>query len=277
MTDAAHFRARAYTTPWRMVAGALVALSRASLLVIAAALLAADGPVPLLALVRALVVLSLLPALAATALGRALAVDVEVNAGALNVDRADLRIEVPRAAVARVAAWRVPLPGPGVSVWTYSGRRLVHGLEVADPTCLLAAMASSPPAFHPVVAWAHARASRPTTRWYHVAVKYVLFPILPAAVWFNAHQHIAYGGTFGQYNLEGAARWIQSLVIHWGLTVVYLLLYASVLRALAEAIALAAAAVAPSRAVRVRRLVELACSGAYYVGIPVLVALPFLL
>jgi hypothetical protein len=276
MTDTAHFHARAYTPPWRIVAGSLVALSRASLLVIAAALVAADGPVPLLALVRALVVLSLLPALAATALGRALAVDVEVNAGALIVDRADLRIEVPRAAVARVAAWRVPLPGPGVSVWMDSGRRLVHGLEVADPTPLLTSLAGSPPAPHPVVAWAHARASLPPTRWYQVALKYLMFPLVPAAVWFNAHQHIAYGGTFGQYNLEGAALWIQSLGVHWGLTVVYLLLYASVVRALAEAIALAAGAVAPSSATRVRRLVEFACSGAYYAGVPVLVALPFL-
>jgi len=56
---------------------------------------------------------------------------------------------------------------------------------------------------------------------------------------------------------------------------IYQVLYASVWRGLAEPVCLVAAAVAPSRAARVRRAAELAIRVVYYVGVPALLALRF--
>jgi hypothetical protein len=64
--------------------------------------------------------------------------------------------------------------------------------------------------------------------------------------------------------------------VYWGLNAIYLLLYASVWRGAGEITALLAAFVAPSRAALARRLADTVCLIAYYVGVPVLVALPFL-
>ena len=58
---------------------------------------------------------------------------------------------------------------------------------------------------------------------------------------------------------------------------IYLLLYASVWRSIAEGAALLAAWVAPARALGVRRAAEVACLVAYYGGVPILVAIPFVI
>ena len=318
MTD--HVQAHTYPLPWRVIAGVLVAVSRAGLLAIGASLLAADAPVPLLALVRALAALVMLPGAAALLIERAFAAEVEVRdvevallgvnlgrdataaapsngtgnaadepllrcSASLVINRRGLRLEVPCAAIARVAPWAIPLPGPGFSLWLRSGRRLRYGLQADDPTPLLSALAAAgsvesadAATRHPSVLYAHVKYSRAASvRWYYLLAKFAGFGLLPTAVWFNAHQHIAYGGLFGQYYLEGLSPYLKTFLISWGLASIYLLLYASVWRALAEVTAVLTAWIAPVYAAQVRRLSEIVCRVMYYGGVPVLVLLPFLL
>jgi hypothetical protein len=276
-------RARAYPAPWRLVAGALVAASRASLpAILALVLLSTDPPITPPVLVRLVAVLTLVPALAAWLVGKAFAAEVAVRADTLAVRRRDLGLEIPLRAIERIAPWAVPLPGPGVTLWMRSGRRLRDGLEVRDPTSLLAPLvdagveAARAAASHPAVVWAHAREDAAWRHWYQPLAKFVLFALLPAAVLFNAHQHIAYGGTLGEYHLYGLASYLGTFGLYWGTVSIYLVLYASTWRGLGEAAALVAARVAPSRTARVRRAVEIACGVAYYAGVPVLLVLRFL-
>ncbi len=275
---------RAYPPWWRAVAAALIAESGASLVVcLLAVAMATDPPITPPVLLRSVAVLAVLPGLAAWLIGRAFAAAVEVTDAELVVHRPGERMEIPFAAIERIAPWAVPLPGPGFSVYLRSGRRLRCTFQAGDPTPLLAALAAAwdePRARaalrHPSSIYARAKHARPPGRWRHPAVKFGLFALAPAAVLFNAHQHIAYGGTLGQYYLMGLAPYLQSFALHWATMATYLVLYASVWRGAAEGIALLAAWIAPARAAAVRRAVEVACLGLYYGGVPALVAARFL-
>jgi hypothetical protein len=276
-------RANAYPAPLRLVAALLVTLSGSSLpLILVLVLLADDPPITPPVLLRLMVRLAVLPALGAVVLRRAVAVDVGVEGDVLVLERRGLRVEVPRAAIALVVPWSVPLPGPGLSLRLRSGRSLRYRLATPDPVPLLAALAdvgrveSARAALaHPTVVWAHARAAV-RRRWYHCVAKFGLFGLLPAAVLFNTHQHIAYGGALGQYYLEGLGPYLATFGTYWITLAIYLVLYASIWRGLGEGIALFAARVAPSRAARVRRAVEITCRVLYYGGAPLLLVARYL-
>ena len=273
------FSAHAYPLGWRLVAGVLVAISRASLPAMLAALLLQPMPVTPMALYRTVVLFALLPAAGAWLVARAVAATVEVAAGTVRIARLGLRLEIPAAAVARVVPWRIPLPGPGFSLVLPSGRQR---LQLRDPAPLLAALAdvagiegARAALDHPTVVHAHARETAGRARWPHLVAKFPLFALLPTAVLFNAHQHIAYGGTFGQYYTYGLGAYLETFTIYWSTVTIYLVLWASVWRGLGEAVAFLVARVAPSRAARVRRAVEVVCRVVYYGGVPALVALRF--
>jgi apolipoprotein N-acyltransferase len=101
--------------------------------------------------------------------------------------------------------------------------------------------------------------------------------VLPASLLFYTHQHIAYGGTFGQYYLEGLVPYLSTLGEYWATTVILLVSYASIWRAAAEiAVWTAAALAGRTPAFAVRRAVEVACAVAYYGGVPALLALRYL-
>jgi hypothetical protein len=281
-TTSSTWRAHAYTPAWRLAAAVLVAVSRGSLLGILLWVVLAPDTVPLFPLLRPVLLLWALPGTAAALVRRACAAEVTCREDALFLRARDRAIEVPWTSVARVVPWRVPLPGPGVSFDLRSGRRLSHGLEVADPGALLAAPAAAGAPWaasllaHPAVAWARARAAARRERWYHRAGKFGGFALLPALVVFNAHQHIAFGGTFGQYYLEGPTAYAHTFAVYWAFAATYLLLWAAAWRAAGEIVAGLGAAVAPSHAARVRRAAEIACRLGYYVGALVIVAVPFL-
>ena len=281
--DSAGFRACAYPTVWRLVGGLCVAVSRMSLPFIGIGVLTSEGPVPLVVLVRALFVCALLPALAAWLIERAYAADVEVHADELVIRGRGLSIEIPRTAIAAIEPWTVPLPGPGFVLRMQSGRRFSYGLQATDPTALLSALAAAAGVHaahtatrHPTFVYAHAKQSAGHWQWYHLLTKFVLFALLPTAVWFNAHQHIAYGGLLGQYYLEGLGPYLKTFFISWSFAAIYLLLYASAWRVAAEAVALLTAMAAPTRAALARRVVEIVCRVVYYLGVPALVVMPFL-
>ncbi|MBI1815454.1 MAG: hypothetical protein HYR72_10780 [Deltaproteobacteria bacterium] len=276
-------RVSAYPNTWRIVAGVLIAVSRASLVGIGLWLLEVDQFVPLFALVRIVAVFAGLPACAASLIQRAFSATVELHDDELALRGRDLQVDIPYAAIARVAAWKLPLPGPGLSLWMRSGRKLSYGLELANPMPLLSALSARggvetarAARADTLMVYADARASVDLWRWHHRLVKFVLFATLPTAVWFSAHQHIAYGGVLGQYYLEGVGPYFKTLGISWGLVVIYLVLYASVWRAVAEAGALFGTWLAPTRTQPIRRAAEITCWMVYYLGVPLLVLRPFL-
>ena len=272
-----------YTRAWRIVTGALVAIEPSELAAAPVARLArrrsADHTADSVSLAD---VFSIAPGTRRVdSLPRARA-RVEVDASGLRVERRRLEIEFPTTAIERLEPWRVPLPGPGFSLRMRSGRLASYRLQVDDPAPLIAALehaAGTPSrhraATHPIVAWAHARAMHPTPSWLGRAAKFVLFALPPAAILFNAHQHISYGGLWGQYYQEGLEPYLLSATLHWATVSIYLVLYASALRAAAETVTLAGAFAAPSAAASLRRGAEIFCSAAYYLGVPLLLALRF--
>lgn len=260
----------------RVLAAALVAISRTSLLAIALA--GALGEPDILTpsvLAGTLLVFAALPAAAAWLVERTAAARVTLRDDTLVLERPDLEVSLARDRLEQAIPWTIPLPGPGLSFAMCGGGTIGHGLETPDPAPLLAALGAPDAGRHPVVAWAHARAAMPRWRWRDLLWKFAGFSLAPTAVLFNAHQHIAYGGTLGQYYLEGPGAYAETFALYWLTVSIYLLLWASVWRALGEGVALAAAAAAPSHAARVRRAVELVCRTAFYAGVPALVALRF--
>ncbi|MFN8543786.1 MAG: hypothetical protein U0807_06230 [Candidatus Binatia bacterium] len=270
------FRAVVLARPWRIAVATLLLLGRANLLaMLAAVLLATDPPVTPPILLRLFVFYTALPIGLAWLVERVQAADVTLHGRDLIVTRRDLRLEIPLDAIAAVVPWTLPIPRPGLALRLASGRRLPYGLASADPLPLLSALAARTAMSHPTVLWAHAKASVGRRRWYQALGRYGLFALLPAGVLFYTHQHIAYGGTFGEWYLLGPASWLRTLAVFWTTLAIYLLLYATVWRGLAEVVTLLAAHAAPSRVARVRRAVETVCQVGYYAGVPILLGLRY--
>jgi apolipoprotein N-acyltransferase len=273
MTDAGSLIVRCYSPPWRALAAILFALSRISLPWILWRVLTADDPPitpPLLS--QMLLVVWALPGGAAWLIGRAFAARARVDDAGLVVERGAQRAVIARERLAGVVPWWIPLPDPGFAVRLDDDRRAPFAVAARDPTPLLAALDPASRR-HPLMVWAAARPAAPG--WGYYMRRYVLFALFPAAVLFNAHQHIAYGGFLGQYYLMGPAAWLETAALYWATLCAYLLLYASAWRGVTEAIALGAARFAPLRAAPVRRVAERVDQLAFYVGVPLFLAVRF--
>ena len=274
-------RAYAYPPVWRLVGALAVAASRASLPALLLAVFLSHLPITNPAVVRAFAVLFMVPALAAWVIARAQTARVRVHDDELHVATAALALDVRLAVVGGVAPWRVPLPAAGFSLEHASGGRIRPGIASADPTPLLHALAvrdvpaAAAAARHPVVVYAHARAASGAWRWYHFLVRFPLFALVATAIFFNLDQHIVWGGLLGQYYILGLRPFLATFALDWATMTIYHVLYASIWRALAEAVCFVAAAVAPTRAARVRRAAELTIRVLYYGGVPALLALLF--
>lgn len=270
--EAAAQTVRLFRPGWRWLAAALVGISRGVLpWILWRVWTATDPPITPPLLAEMLLVVWALPGAAAWLIGRAFAVRARVTPDGLELLHAARTVPLPRDRIAGVRPWRVPLPDPGVTVALSDGRRLA--LAARDPSPLVAALAPALPR-HPLLCWAAARPPAPTWRYY--LGRYVLFALLPAGVLFNTHQQIAYGGFLGQYYLVGLRAWLGTAAIYWATIAAYLLLYASVWRAVAEAVTLAAAPLAPAYAGVVRRTAERVDQVAFYGGVPLLLALRYL-
>ena len=225
--------AHLYAPWWRVIAATLFATSRANLpAMLLAILLPRSRPITPVPFFRTVVLFSVLPALGAWLVARGMRATVIIQNGQLVVSRVGLRLEIPTSAVARVAAWRVPLPGPGFSLVTSSGGRLRHGVQASDPVPLLLALserggiaAARAAVDHPTMVYAHAKAAAGAWRWYHLMAKFPLFALAPTAVLFNAHQHIAYGGPLGEYYLYGLGAYLETFAIYWATVTTYCVLY----------------------------------------------------
>jgi hypothetical protein len=207
---------------------------------------------------------------------------LSVEPGRLVLERRGERVEIPLASVAAVRAWRVPLPGAGLTLRMQSGRAFAYGLQVADPLPLLEAIGrehagAAGEARHPLVAFAHARATSLFQRRWQWVLKFLVFPLLPGTVLFQLNQRITYGGPFAQYQMYGWGPYLASFAIYVAYATAALVLLASVFRGAAEGVAYGAAWLSPPHARGVRRVVEVACALLYYVGLPALLAARILL
>lgn len=266
----------------RSISGLLVAVSRGSLPALAIASVSVlGGAAPLAVVVQAIAALSLLPGIAAALLVRAARVSLEATARSLVVGAGNGIREIPFSSIASVEAWRVPLPRPGLTLGLGPQRDRIR-IASTDLVPLLGVLARADvrgarrAATSPSVVHAAVRRAYAPRRLGGALVKFGLFPLVPAAILFRAHQHITWGGTLGQARLVGWSAWLSSLATEIASVAIALLLYASVLRSVVEVACFAGASVAPPRAAAVRRLAETAALLAYYAGVPALLAVVFL-
>ncbi|WP_338872349.1 hypothetical protein [Myxococcus stipitatus] len=190
-------------------------------------------------------------------------------------------MEIPFHTVAAVRPWRLPLPGPGLMLRMTSGRALDYGLELEDAVPLLEVLrrhdaSLGDAASHPVLRYGQARKALWRKRWYHLLFKLVVFPLVPAGIFFRAHQYIAFGGAFGEYHLLGLEAYLRSFGRYYAPVALSLLLIACLWRGVAELVSLAAAWGVPAWTRGVRRSVEWLGRLIYYVGILAFTASRFL-
>lgn len=271
----------AYRPSWRLAAAVLTVVGRGSPLVLVALMLFLDAALGTafrlgnpLRLLRAFTSFCLAPTIAAWLLERACIATLAIESDTLVLVHAGRRTEVPLAAIDRVMPWRIPLPASGFWLGLRSGRRFDFGFQVADPVAFIEALAKAgaPPHVRDACrapAAIYAAAKRNGRRWYHPVLKFAVFGLALALPLFRLRQWIAYGGTFGEYYAYGLKAYLLGFGVYWATAVVYLVLYAAVLRAVVEAVAWIAAHVAPSRARDTRRVTELAARFLYFASVPV--------
>ncbi len=273
---------KVYPWPVRLLVGGLVALSGLGLP--ASLVILTTYPRLLLPLARALfearliLVLSVAPLLVARALQWLCTARISCDEETVHVIGRALRIDIPRASIDRLAPWVVPLPAAGFGFVMRSGKRLRYGVEARDLGKVQAKIGvPSAPLFleHPSAAYAVAR-QRVVWRWYHLAFKFALFPLLPGLLIFRLHQFITFGGAFGEYYLSGLRPYLTTLTIYVAMTCMDCLLWASLWRTVGEIGAFAATQVRPSASVAIRRAIEVLCSLLYYGGIAAMILYAFL-
>jgi apolipoprotein N-acyltransferase len=268
----------------RTLIAVLSAVVATSLLAILAALLLfADGPHNPLRLLRLVTGFCLLPALAVWLLRWALAGVVRVNAGTLVIEQRQRTLEIALRDIVAVEPWTLPLPIGGLWVRLRSGSRLGVGVQAADPTALIEALADAgtPAAVldgarHPSMLFAQAKHAAGVATPLGLLLKFPVFALVPTLPLFRVHQLIAYGGVFGEYRQYGLRAYLLAFAVYWATLTVYLMLYAAALRVPVEAASLAAASFAPRHASRVRRVTEKLAAVLFFAGVPIFVILRFI-
>ena len=96
----------------------------------------------------------------------------------------------------------------------------------------------------------------------------MLFPLVPALPAFRLHQHIAYGGTFGEYYTFGLKAYLTTFALWWAAWAIGVVLCAASLRAAIETGTLVAVLLRPGQATDTRRLLERLGLAAFYLGLP---------
>lgn len=276
------FKITAYSLPFRILVAALLLVSRGGLLVLAALAFLAPEPITPAQLLRAFWVLVVAPEAAVRILRYLLRGQVSVEQAAVVIRLRTRQVEIPLSALAGVVPWSLPLPVPGLWLELRSGTRYSDGLHIEEPAAFLDALkrtAGPDPvegaSRHATVLYAEAK-RHAFSRCDLPLFKYVAFSLVPTLPLFRLRQRLVYGGTFGEYYDHGLKAYLLGFGIHWVLYGVYLLLYASVLRALAEAVSLGAAWLAPSYALGVRRSCEIFQRLLYFVGVPAVLILRFI-
>lgn len=268
------------TPLWRALTGALRLCAGLGLLWLAVDMLLRMGlQVQSLSQLRLFAGAVVAPAVAAWAIERAFVAQASVEGALLVLEQRRQRIELPLASIAALRPWRVPLPHSGVDLRLAAGPLWTRSLALTRPRALQRMLAAT----GVPVGWegglanaladlAQTRADARRPRLDHAALKFVLFPLLPALVAFRLHQTIAFGGSFGEYYSYGLAAYLSGLLIWWASWSIGLMLFAAVLRIAIEIVVAAAVALRSAPAAAVRDALEWLGRLAYYVGVPVWLA-----
>lgn len=277
---------RAYAAPARVFAVALQALAALNILYVAAHLvldiIEGTESAPPLIVAMGVALFSGVPLAAGALLHHLLTATVDIQPPLLVLALRRTRFEIPLASITAIRPWRLPLPGPGLTLEMKSGRRFRYRLELADPGVLLSALGPELPSARAAlgqasIAYAGARHLFARRRWVHGLVKFGLFPLVLAVILFRLHQYIVYGDAFGQYHLFGLGAYLQSFGTFWAGTTGGLVVYAGIFRLFGEAVALLLTWALPSRARVIRRSVEALCGLAYFGLVPAYVLARLLL
>jgi hypothetical protein len=263
------------------VSGVLVSLSRFALVYLGlrvAVDVVRREPTPLLLVIAALLLLVLLPWLAARLLrhwGRA---RLHCHPELWVIEQKRERIEVPHASIVQLRTWAWPAPETGLDIELDTGRTLrlgvptPHDLEPWVTGDALWGRVGS----DPWMQFAMARSAPPRPRLLHGSLKYMVWPSLLAMVLFRAHQFISYGGPLGQYHLYGLGPYLATFARTWLDVAVHLVLLAALIRVLVELCAWGLTRLRPGRRRGIRRATELVASATYYLGAAAVCLGPFL-
>ena len=185
--------------------------------------------------------------------------------------------------IAAVTPWILPIPATGLWLTLDSGRRWPQGIALTDPPALTDALvrAGARSALAELfigraAAYMRVRLAVPRKAIDRIALKFVLFPLVPALPAFRLHQHIAFGGTFGEYHTFGLQAYLTALAIWWATWAIHLAMFAAALRVAIEAGTWMSLALRPASAIDVRRTLEFLGRLAFYVGVPAWLAIRFL-
>ncbi len=261
---------------WRIVIAALRLVARVVLLWMGLTWLIGDGSkLTSVSGIRMFLALVAAPELLAWCIARMFSAMAFIDSDALVLEQRTRRIEIPLRNIAGLRAWRWPLARAGAWIELANGQRWSAGIALANLPALAHALVQAG-ATHALAdakagrmaAYAWLRAMSPRHWLDRGFVKFVLFPLLPALPAFRLHQHIAFGGTFGEYQTYGLKAYLLALVIWWASWAIGLVMLAAVLRIITEAGTLLALLVQPSRAGAARHWLEIGARLLFYVGVP---------
>jgi apolipoprotein N-acyltransferase len=273
-----NFQAEGAVLPrfWRAAASLLHVFAGGGLLWMAKAVLFGDGAeTNSLTQMGMFAALVLAPAAAAWAIMRAFSASIRIENTILVLQQRERRIEIPAKDIAMMEAWKLPLPMAGVNMKLVSNHKGSQSIAIADPSALLqalirvgapVALANNSNTF--MTRYAHVRASVSRWRVDHFVVKFVLFPLVPAIPAFRLHQHIAFGGSFGEYYTYGLKAYLIAFLIWWASWAIGMVLFAALLRIVIEVGTLLSIAMRREQAVDARSWMELLGRLLYFVGIP---------
>jgi apolipoprotein N-acyltransferase len=280
---------------WRFAAAALRVFAGGGLLWMGGVLLLGDGEqTNPLAQMRMFAGLCLAPLAAAWCIARAFAATLHIECGMLVLEQRERRTEIPAVGIVAVEPWALPFPATGVWLTLAAGERWSQGIARVDPIALVDALVHAgmqpagmqPAGTQPALtgafaahAAAYARTRLAVSRRRiidHPLVKFALFPLVPALPAFRLHQHIAFGGTFGEYHTYGLQAYLAALAIWWASWAIGLTLFAAALRVVIEAGTWLSVLWRPERAIDTRKRLELLGRVLFYIGVPVWLLIRFL-
>ena len=217
----------------------------------------------------------ILPALCGWWIRRRCTASMQLDAEALRLVGNGRTRVVPIREIVAITPWTVPMPTPGLSLRLASGTSLAAATGWRDPSQVASMLHhAGAPAITPTrnealaLAAARTRAEAPRWRIDHPWFKFGLFPLLLALPAFRLHQHIAYGGTFGEYYSFGLQAYLLALLIWWASWSIGMTLFGALLRVLVELTALAVLLMRPRNASGARYLLQGAARAIYFIGAP---------
>ena len=180
----------------------------------------------------------------------------------------------PLGALQGLDVWRLPWPGPGLTLSTAEGK--TWHLVTARPQALQEALEATragapatPPRERSRADWyAWARQWRPRLRLARPLWKFVLLPLVLALPAFALHQHIAYGGFLGELYSYGLVAYLRAFALWWAAWALGVAVTAAVLRLLIEGGAWLGLWWQPQAALRLRLGLEQAGLALLYAGLP---------